>query len=184
MKIIERSDHADRLLEPFRGVLDPDFEGYRGHVHRVLTYALHFLGGDETHRRAIEAALVYHDIGVWTDRTLAYLEPSIRLALSANEAEGWGIEPTLLENIIHWHHKVFPYQGPHSDVVNAVRKADWIDASGGKLRKGLDGKDIEVVMAAIPDAGFHDALMRLASELGGGSKARGFGRLLYNVYKW
>ncbi|MEY4036429.1 MAG: hypothetical protein RL715_648, partial [Chloroflexota bacterium] len=29
----------------------------------------------------------------------------------------------LLRGIIHWHHKVFPYRGPHARIIEACRRA-------------------------------------------------------------
>lgn len=41
----------------------------------------------------MEAAFVYHDIGLWTDRESAYLEPSEAVAIADNEKFGWGAGP-------------------------------------------------------------------------------------------
>jgi hypothetical protein len=52
-------------------------------------------------------ALVYHDIGLWTDSDLAYLEPSC--AAAEAEAKKLGLsesDQSLLRDIIFWHHKV------------------------------------------------------------------------------
>jgi hypothetical protein len=184
IRIIDHSETVERLLAPLRETLGADYDGYRGHIYRVLTYAMHFLGADETHRRAIETALVYHDIGMWTDHDLAYLEPSIERALAANAAEGWGLDPDLLRNLIYWHHKVLPYRGKDAEVVNAFRKADWVDASGGLVRHGLDRSQIAAVTAAIPDQGFRRTLQRLAGDLADGRPLKGLGRVLLKVYKW
>ena len=94
---------------------------------------MHFLDNDPSVERVVETAFVYHDIGLWTDKELAYLEPSEAVALADNARHGWGFDPDLLYGIIHWHHKVFPYQGPHARVIEACRRADWIDASLGWL---------------------------------------------------
>jgi len=49
-------------------LIGSDYAGYRGHVYRVLSYSLHYLGSniDPTSRNLLELALVYHDIGLWT----------------------------------------------------------------------------------------------------------------------
>merc|ERR1712000_44195 len=38
---------------------------------------------------------------------------------------------TVIEKALVYHHKITPFEGPHADIVNAVRKADWIDATQG-----------------------------------------------------
>jgi hypothetical protein len=52
-------------------------------------------------------------------------------------------------------------------VIEACRKADWIDASKGMLRKGISRAAIREVEAAFPNLGFHNSLMRLAKDYGG-----------------
>ncbi len=183
IEIIDHSERIEALFEPLRERIGEDFRAYRGHVYRVVTYAYHFLERDEDARPLIETALVYHDIGLWTDHELAYLEPSEALALADNEQQGWGFDPELLRAAIHWHHKVFPYRGPHARIVEAVRKADWVDASGGKIRKGLSKAQVQAVEAAIPSYGFADVLQRLAVDLGGSALAGNL-RVLRTVFKW
>lgn len=181
--IISQSDSLDELLEPFRDALGDDYAGYRNHLYRVLTYTLHFLGGSQTHRQLLEAVLVYHDIGLWTDAELAYLEPSIQRILAANQQQGWGFDPRLLTDMIDAHHKITRFRGSNADLVNAFRKADWIDATGGSIRMGLSKAQVASVVAAIPDAGFSNAVARIIRDLGG-SALRGYTRVLARVYRW
>jgi hypothetical protein len=183
IRIITSSDRVELLLSAFKTQLGADFAAYRGHVYRILSYAMHFLDDDEELRALIETIFVYHDIGLWTARDLAYLEPSETLALSDNERLGWGFDPSALRDAIHWHHKIFPYQGPNRRIVDAVRKADWIDASGGALRKGLTRAQVRAVEAAIPNYDFGVVLQRLAGELGG-NRLAGNARVLRRVFKW
>ena len=92
INVITHSDHVESLLAPYREAIGDDYEGYRGHVYRVLSYALHFLGGETAERATIETALAYHDLGLWSDKELAYLEPSIERVEADNEARGWGYD--------------------------------------------------------------------------------------------
>jgi hypothetical protein len=184
IEIITHSDFVEQLFAPLQPVIRADYPGYRNHVYRVLTYALHFLRGEGGYRRAVEAALVYHDIGMWTDRELAYLEPSEEAAARANAAERWGLEPELIRALIHWHHKLLPFRGPHAFAVNAVRKADWIDATQGRWRKGVDPAQVERVFAAIPPLGFYETLDRMAADLNHGRKFGGYLKVIRRVYKW
>jgi hypothetical protein len=127
---------------------------------------MHFLRADERHRPLVETAFAYHDIALWTDRELAYLEPSEVLALQDNATEAWGLDPDLLQDAIHWHHKITPYRGPGAEVVNAIRKADWIDASGGLLRQGLSRELSREQVAAVEAAIVrrHDLLRALERQ--------------------
>ena len=167
ISIVSRCERVEALLTAFQEPLGRDFDAYRGHVYRAITYAMRFLDDDEAFRPLIETAFVYHDIGLWTDRELAYLEPSEALALADNERYGWGLDPTLLRNTIHWHHRITPCRGPNARVVEAARKADWIDASGSRRRMGLPKAEVRAVEEAIPSYDFADVLQRLAGDLGG-----------------
>lgn len=163
--IITHADHVEALLETYRDQIGKDFAGYRGHVYRVLTYAMHFLDGNPRHRRLVETALVFHDIALWTDREMAYLEPSGVLAQKENAQNQWGLDNQLLYDAIFYHHKLTAYSGPGAEVINAVRKADWIDASNGLVTKGMPRKHIRAVKSALPAQGFYATLRRLGPEL-------------------
>lgn len=182
IEIIDYCDRVEGLFDPYRDTIGDDFPAYRGHVYRVITYAMHFLGNADIHRPMVETVLVYHDIGLWTENKLAYLEPSEALALRDNEKLGLGFDPGILRAAIHWHHKLTPYSGPGAEVVNAVRKGDWIDASGGMIRKGLSKAQVSKVESAIPDYGFADVLQRLAKDYGG-NRIAGNLRVLKTVFK-
>jgi hypothetical protein len=181
--IIDKDDVVERELAPLRACIGEDFDGYRNHVYRVLTYAMHFLDGEPRWREPIAFALAYHDVGLWTDRALAYLEPSERHAEDARATSAFDLNPTLIRDLIHWHHKVTPFRGDNARVVNAVRKADWIDASGGRLLKGLSRRQVVEVMTAIPPLGFYETLTRLPGELNHGRTLGGLAHMLAHVFK-
>ena len=174
---------VEDLFARYEVLIGRDFPGYRNHVYRTITYAMHFLGNAKEHERLVEAAFVYHDIGLWTDHELAYLEPSEAVALADNQKLGLGLDPDLLRDAIHWHHKISPYRGPHAEVIEACRKADWIDASKGLLRKGMPRADIRAVEAAFPNLGFHATLLRLAKDYSG-STLKGGIRVTLGIVKW
>jgi hypothetical protein len=181
--IIDHDETVERELAPLRATIGADFEGYRGHVYRVLTYAMHFLGGEARWRETVAFALAYHDVGLWTDRELAYLEPSEAQAEAARQARAPHLDGCLVCNLIHWHHKVTPFHGPNAEIVNAVRKADWVDASAGRVTKGLSRRGIIDVMTAIPPRGFYETLLRLPGELNAGKTLGGLGVMLTHVFK-
>ena len=165
---------VEELLARYRAVIGNDYDGYRNHVYRAITYAMHFLNNAPQYEQLVETAFVYHDIGLWTDHELAYLEPSEAVALQDNEKFGWGLDPDVLSGAIHWHHKLFRYRGAHQDVIEACRKADWIDATQGWVRKGMSRSSVSQVESACPNCGFHKALMRLAKEYSGSTLLGGF----------
>ena len=174
---------VEALFAPYQATIGDDFPGYRNHVYRAITYAMHFLDYAAAHEQLVETAFVYHDIGLWTDHELAYLEPSEAVALADNEKHGWGLDPEALRGAIHWHHKISPYKGPHRDVIEACRKADWIDASKGVIRKGMSKAAIAEVETAFPNLGFHDTLLRLAKDYGGSTLVGGY-RVTRGIVKW
>ena len=173
----------DAIFAPYVDTIGRDYPGYRNHVERTVTYAMHFLEGDPAAEPVVETAMAYHDIGLWTDHALAYLEPSEAVALADNASRAWGFDPDLLLGIIHWHHKVFPYRGPHARVIEACRRADWIDASMGWVRKGLPRRSIRAVEDAFPNLGFHAALVRLAKDIGGSTLGGGI-KVVRGIVKW
>lgn len=175
--------HVEDLLDRYKSAIGKDFDGYRNHVYRIVTYAMHFLDGDTELERLVETVFVYHDIGLWTDQELAYLEPSEAVALADNERFEWGLDPEALKGAIHWHHKIFRYRGKHEKVIEACRRADWIDASKGWLRKGLSRANIRKVESTFPNCGFHASLMRLAKDHGGSTLIGGI-KVTRGIVKW
>lgn len=174
---------VEELFVRYAELIGKDFPGYRNHVYRTITYAMHFLENKDEFEQLVETIFVYHDIGLWTDHELAYLEPSEAVALADNEKYGWGLDPEILRGAIHWHHKISPYKGLHQNVIEACRKADWIDASKGMLRKSLSKKAIREVEAAFPNLGFHDTLLRLAKDYGGSTLVGGL-KVTRGIVKW
>ncbi len=186
MSHIEIKAHRPRveeLLAAYESEIGRDFPAYRNHVYRTITYAMHFLGNAPEYEQLVETAFVYHDIGLWTARDLDYLEPSETIALAENEKHGWGLDPEALRGAIHWHHKVTSYKGPHQRVIEACRKADWIDASKGLVRKGVSRASIAKVNAVFPNLGFQETLLRLAKDYGGSTLAGGI-KVSRAIVKW
>ena len=72
IKIISEHPTVEELLTVHKDVIGNDYDAYRGHIYRVLTYSIHILG-TKGPIDIIAAALVYHDIGLWTDKMLNYI---------------------------------------------------------------------------------------------------------------
>lgn len=183
IKIVTSNEIIDTFLDRYKAKIGNDLPGYKNHLYRVLTYSLHYLNGDTTFLPQIGIALVYHDIGLWTDSTLAYLEPSSIRAESEGSA-GFNAEETqLVKDIIYWHHKITPFQGPHENIVNAVRRSDWIDASKGVIPQGMPRSLINQVNTAIPAAGFHDTLAGIGPRIHGNNFVKIISEIV-TIFKW
>ncbi len=152
----------DRLLDDHAAELGRDFTGYRNHTYRVANLCV-LLSPDAPERlEKIAIAAAFHDMGIWTDGTFDYLEPSIRLArehlvrLSRTE---WTSEITAM---ILEHHKISRCPGDSSSLVEAFRRADWVDVSRGLVRFGVPRAYLTAMYSRWPSAGFHKRLVQLS----------------------
>jgi len=158
----------DEVLSTHAEALSTDFEGYRNHAYRVANFCLALtstspaMGATDDAERVtkIVCASAFHDLGIWTDETFDYLEPSNRLAtayLAETGRSGWAAE---ISETILWHHKLTPYRG-RCELVEPFRRADLIDVSHGLASFGLRRAFLREVFAHWPDARFHERLVRL-----------------------
>lgn len=151
----------DTLLNAHAGQLGDDFAAYRNHTYRVanLCAVLSSSGMRQIEKIAIAAA--FHDLGIWTDGTFDYLQPSVRLAgtylVNSGKAE-W--VPEITEMILQ-HHKISPYRTNPDWLVEPFRRADWADITRGLISPGLSRKLIGAVYTQWQSAGFHKRLVQL-----------------------
>jgi hypothetical protein len=203
-------DHPllDAVLNMHKSEIGQDYESYRNHCLRVLSFAVFHLGGKSNLQPGdldvVAIALAYHDIALWTDGTLNYLEPSVGvmeremkhriLSIEAEEEFHFFASDFLSETdiatvreIILQHHKYgewIPEEGNPADarLVNAVRKGDWADATIGIIRYGLPASYLQAAYASIPEAGFHSVLAGMGSRLSPDSFV---GQLdVLQIFKW
>jgi hypothetical protein len=146
---------------------------------------------------------------LWTDGTLNYLDPSVSVfesdlqhdrklrngAESEREvADEGGILPFSLDEsqaetvreIILQHHRYNKWKKGDSfadeSLVNAVRKADWADATLGVMRSGLPVNFLEAAYETAPSLGFHAMLAGMGARLSPDSYV---GRLdVLKILKW
>lgn len=150
---------VEQVLQHYQPQIGRDYIRYRNHVYRVFFNCL-LLDPATEHEVLYAHAAVLHDIGIWTDHTIDYLEPSAaqaRIYLASSGKEQWIPE---ISAMICWHHKISPYTGAYRQVVECFRKADWIDVSFGMLRFGTDKKELQLRRKQWPNAGFHLFLAR------------------------
>lgn len=162
--LLTRIDLLDELLERHRAELGADFTAYRNHCSRVVNFCAALSSAEEEPLRKMAIAAAFHDLGIWTDHTFDYLPPSERLAADYLAAEGkpeWTAEVTAM---IGQHHKLTPYRQEPAALVEAFRKADLVDVSLGLVRHGLPKAFVKEVLAAFPNAGFHQRLVQLFAQ--------------------
>jgi hypothetical protein len=152
----------DEVLDAWAPGLGRDAAAYRGHAQRVYHFALR-LSPAAPQRGLLAVASAFHDLGIWSDKTFDYLAPS-RARAEAFIAErmpelGATAAGALIEN----HHRLGSMgASDHAGAMDAFRKADWIDVSGGLYGASLDYAFVREVVAAFPYAGFHVMLVRTA----------------------
>ena len=173
------------------GSVGKDFTAYRNHCLRVLTFTKYFL--PETVTKEIPnamdlaaIALAYHDAGIWTDNALDYLEPS-KILMDKTLGDAYSQkELNIMNEIILEHHKVTDFTGlspAENDLINAVRKADWADASMGIVRFGMPAALLEAAYDQVPEAGFHQSLIDALVRISDGNLFKGTLQLA-NIFKW
>ncbi len=151
------------LLEPYKPAIGVDYEKYRNHACRVFLNCL-LLDTDNDNEKKYAVAAVFHDIGIWTNHTVDYLNPSIeqaKLFLKQSHKEDWQKE---IELMIYWHHKIDRYKGIHETIVETFRRADWIDVSLGLINFGADVKKIQFNRKELRNAGFHLFLLKMIAR--------------------
>jgi hypothetical protein len=154
----------DALVDPWLPVIGRDFAGYRNHCRRVFIFACTLSKAEGESLRKIAIAAAYHDLGIWTDGTFDYLEPSKRLALAYLASTGKPEWTDEIETMIDQHHKITPWSCNPVWLVEPFRQADWIDVTLGAMTFGLDRRYIQEIRRRYPNAAFHPALARLTFQ--------------------
>jgi hypothetical protein len=165
--VIDSNDTVEKYLKRYRTQIGPIYDAYRGHIYRVLTYSIHFLEGDRSLEDLLAAALVFHDIGIWTSQKFDYLEPSCNKAqVILSKTHSYSAdELKLIHDIIYYHHKLTPYESSsklkntpvqikNTKIINAVRMADLIDVSQGAIRHGLPFSHVQKTLKTHPSINF------------------------------
>jgi hypothetical protein len=147
----------DEILEPRRETFPSisDFNGYRNHCLRMLNFVLYLSKPEADREEKIAIASAFHDLTIFPDRTVAYLEPAVKLAdryLISIHRQEWSSQIALM---IRNHHKIRTYKGEFANLVESMRQADWIDVSFGKLRFGVPKTYISEVHQAFPVYSFY-----------------------------
>jgi hypothetical protein len=116
--------------------------------------------------------LVFHDIGLWTNNSLAFVNPSCDLAKKVlTEAKLGPRQLNLAHEIIYWNHKITPFNGTNhiknNAIVEAARKADWVDITMGFVSYGMPKEHIQNVTKVIPYNKFQEIILLFGPRLRG-----------------
>jgi hypothetical protein len=155
---------VEEVLDDHASELGDDLIAYRNHVYRVVNLCLAIVGDSRVELEKIAVAAVFHDLGIWTKHTFDYIAPSVALAREHLVARGMADWIPEIEEMIVDHHKVTPSRANPESLVEAFRRADWIDVSRGLRRFGLARTFVAAVAATWPDAGFHRRLVQLTID--------------------
>jgi hypothetical protein len=90
-----------------------------------------------------------------------HLQPSIRLAGAYLANSGRTEWTSKIAAMILEHHKISSYRGNPNSLVEPFRRADWVDVSRGLLTFELPRTQVNEIISAWPDAGFHKRLVQL-----------------------
>lgn len=152
----------ETILQEYQTIIDRDYQGYLNHCKRVAACCL-ILSQDsrEDTIRKIAIAVAFHDIGIWTSKTIDYLEPSVKVMLSyltLHRLLDWQIEITLM---ITEHHKLTRTKCSEYPLVEYFRQADYADFSLGLLRSNIPRSEFKKLTSQYPNSGFHKILVCL-----------------------
>lgn len=150
---------TDALLEEMRTALGTDFERYKNHVYRVINITDFFTPLQDEALEQVAIAAAFHDAGIWLDHTFDYLEPSRLRAVEYVRSIGHNDWVNVISAMILNHHRVRPIGG--NPLVEAFRRADWIDVSQGVLNFGLSTDFLASLKTVYPILGFHARLLQL-----------------------
>jgi hypothetical protein len=128
----------DEILEEHREFSEGDeagWAGYRNHAQRVFIFASRLAEPRPDTGEMIAIAAAFHDLAVF--RTLDYLVPNLEamdIWLATRGRPEWRREIGLA---ITMHHRVRPYRGEAAWLVEPMRRADWIEVTGGVMTAGV-----------------------------------------------
>lgn len=152
----------DELLHAHAATLGGDFTAYRNHTYRVVNLcAVLSTTGEPEQLQKMAIAAAFHDMGIWTDGTFDYLQPSVRVAIAHLDRAGraeWTPEITAM---ILEHHKISAWRGDPHWLVEPFRRADWVDVTRGLRAFGLSRSLLREIFSTWPSAGFHKRLIQL-----------------------
>jgi len=155
---------VETIFSNYKDILGADFQAYKNHVYRVINLCYAAGPCDAIAQEKIQIAACFHDIGIWTAKTLDYLPPSVVEAaryLRQVDKVAWTTEIT---GMIEFHHRVKSCDDSISPLVEQFRRADVADFSLGLFKMGFPASLIAELKQNFPNSGFHLRLLQLGSS--------------------
>lgn len=158
--LVRHIQAIETILGAHATALGGDFVSYRNHVYRVANGCLAMSGRDDALEK-IGVAAAFHDLGIWTDDTFDYIAPSVALARGYLVAQGRDEWIAEIDRMIADHHKITASTDSAQSLVEAFRRADWLDVTLGFRGFGVSRRFVGRLFDAWPSAGFHRRLVTL-----------------------
>lgn len=164
VKIEENIPLLEEILLQWKEIIGDEYQGYRNHVYRMIHFSLALNECTDEEKEKIIIAGAFHDIGIWIENTVDYIEPSIPPAmkyLKHRKLDDWSTEIALM---IREHHKIREYKDTSYPLVEIFRKGDLVDFSFGVVKFGISKIFITNIKSVFPNADFHKNLGKRAAK--------------------
>eukprot|EP00282_Hemiselmis_andersenii_P008435 CAMPEP_0114135948 /NCGR_PEP_ID=MMETSP0043_2-20121206/14954_1 /TAXON_ID=464988 /ORGANISM="Hemiselmis andersenii, Strain CCMP644" /LENGTH=218 /DNA_ID=CAMNT_0001229671 /DNA_START=51 /DNA_END=707 /DNA_ORIENTATION=+ len=161
-KIITSHPILDAILEEHKAVIGKQYHGYRNHCLTVMNLANHRMGGSLTEEQddVLAVAAAFHDIALWTDNRIDYLDPSIARMEEYAKRTGRDKHIKLMRDMIYYHHKIFTGAFASMDpLIGAFQAADSSAFTFGLVPFDMSTPYRAAVGKALPNKGFHNFLV-------------------------
>jgi len=150
------------ILQYYSVALGPNYNAYRNHVYRVYHIALLFVNkqlGIED-EEVLRIASAFHDLGIWTHQSMDYIGSSEDLCHNYLEENQMTDLAPKINTVIHFHHKLVPYEGKFADLAEPFRKADIVDLSFGYIHHSLPKSFYKNLKEEFPFLRFHRMILK------------------------
>lgn len=147
------------ILNQWKSELGNDFLPYRNHVYRVYNMAVFLSAAKGVERSKLAVAAAFHDLGIWSNGTWDYIQPSVERAaayLAEKKHKNWVFDVSFM---ISEHHKLSRFKAAPSPLINAFRAADWLDVMLFLLPTRIPKAYRNELLVHFPRAGFHRRLL-------------------------
>ena len=173
--VYEQHSTLDVQLKTVQDALGTDFEGYRNHCLRTLTFVHHQMPDLVFEKQPnildiVSVALAFHSVGMWTHGPQDYIKHSTALMEQNLRKEGiWDDNSIhMMREIILLHDLFGEYKDGESEwmneMIDTVRHAYWADTTVGFIRGDMHTSIVEAAYKKVPDAGFHNVITSMTSH--------------------